>query len=186
MASFADPSDLTTYYDARVIRERLSDSGTPVAQIDLSTNPVVLALLARATETILSYARKGNRYSEAELQELADSPTAGYAVTGLTCDLAFGYLCARRGVAAADMDRLAPQYRMALATLQQLANGEEVFARIDGDAHPDAGTPRTADLTRQTTSLTLLDSWSAQANLRNLPQSPVTRPYGGGSGYPGW
>jgi hypothetical protein len=178
MASFADPADLIVAYDSRRVRELCSDTGTPIGTGDVATDPVLLVMLARATEMILSHARKGNRYSEEELQTLADSATAGYDVTGLTCDLAFGYLVMRRGIGMADVDRLSPQYRMGLQRLEQLANGEEIFARIDGDAHPDAGTPRTADLRNQTTSPTLGESWSQQASIRLLPNSPVTNPYG--------
>lgn len=176
MASFADPSDLVKSYDSRRVRELCSDTGTPVAIGDIDTDPVLLMVLARATETVLAYARKGERYEESELQELADSATAGFALTGLVCDLAFGYLTLRRGTGAADWDRLSPAYKAALATLEELANGTEVFARIDGDAHPDAGTPRTASLTQQVTSPTYQCSWSQQASRNLLPVSPTTNP----------
>jgi hypothetical protein len=155
-----------------------SDTGTPVGAGDIATNEVLLAMLARATETILSNVRKGKKYSEEELQTLADSATAGALLTGLTCDIAYAYLVMRRGTGAGDMDRLSPNYRMALKTLDDIADGVEVFPRITGDEHEDAGTPRTADLRNQTTSPTLGESWSQQANSRLLPQSPVTNPYG--------
>lgn len=177
MASFADPSDLIVFFDKRRICQLAGDENASIAVGSIATDTVLLAMLGRATEMILAHARKGNRYSEEELQELADSATAGWDVTGMTCDLAYGLLSMRRGVRASDMEQLAPTYFYALKRLEQLANGEEIFARIDGDAHADAGTPRTADLRTQVTSPTLCNSWSQQANIRLLPHSPTTNPY---------
>jgi phage gp36-like protein len=178
MASFADPADLIVHYDSRRVCQLASDNNAPIAVGDIDTDPVVLAMLARATETILSHVRKGDKYSEEELQALADSATSGAMLTGLTCDLAFAYLVMRRGTGASDLDRLSPHYRMALQTLEDIAAGSEVFARIDGDEHEDAGTPRTADLRRQTTTPQPGCSWSQTATSRLLPGSPNNDPYG--------
>ncbi len=171
MASFADPSDLVTFYDGRRVRELASDSGTPVATGDIATDEVLLAVLARATEAILMSVRVGERYTEDELQELADSADSWSGITGLTCDLAFGYLVMRRGTGAADLDRLSPAFGAAQRTLQLLEEGALIFARIDGDQHPDAGNPRTADLSQQTTTPT--NSWAAAATQRLIPSSPL-------------
>lgn len=168
MASFAAPSDLTTYYDLRRCQQLASDSGTPVA--DLTNNAVVLAMLARATEEILSHALKGKKYTEAELQELADSETSGFYLVALCCDLAYGYLVQRRGTGAADMERQAPAFKNAQLKLLQLADGSEIFPRISGDEHGDAGSPSIADLDNRTTSPFL---YSGRAFRRLLPSRPT-------------
>lgn len=172
MASFATPAQLILAYDSRRCRELASDTGNPVAVGSVDTDPVLLAVLARATEMVLMSVRQGKEYSEAELQTLADSATAGAGLRGIVTDLAFGLLVMRRGTGAADLDRLSPAFGAAHRTLQLLEDGELVFPRIDGEEHEDAGLPRTADLTQQTTTPT--DSWSAAATTSLLPSSRNT------------
>jgi hypothetical protein len=159
-------------YDVRRLKELCSDSGTPVATGDLSADPVLSHALNRATEMVLSAARVGEEYTEEDLQELADSSTAGYDLRGLVCDLAYGLLVMRRGTGAADMDRLSPAFGAAQRTLQAISDGSRIFSRIDGGQHADAGTPRTADLTTQTT--TPSTSFAAAASRRLIPS--VTNP----------
>lgn len=169
MASFADTSDLTVYYDSRRVRELCSDTGVPIAEGDLATNAVALAALARATEMVLMAVRQGDEYSEDELQTLADDDDTGAGLRGLVCDLAFGVLVMRRGIAASDQDRLSPAYRSAQQTLQLISAGELIFPRIDGEEHADAGKPRAADLTQQAT--TPLDGWAKSVNYAIIPSS---------------
>jgi hypothetical protein len=172
--AFATSTHLVLQFDTRRIQELCSDTGTPVSAGSLSSNSVITWVLNRATEMILMAARQGDEYSEAELQTLADDDDAGWSIRGLTCDLAFGLLVMRRGTGAADLDRLSPSYGAALRTLQQISDGARIFPRISGDEHEDAGKPRTANLTEQTTSPTVAESWSATAASRLLPHSPLT------------
>lgn len=176
MASFALPADLILYYDSRRVSQLVTDTGTPAT--DLDNNAVVLAMLARATEEILSHALKGKKYTEDELQELADSPTSGYFLVGLCCDLAYGYLVQRRGTGAADMDRQAPSFKTAQLKLLQLADGSEIFPRISSDEHGDAGTPSTVDLSAQITSTC---KYTDRAFVRLLPSRPFG-PFGSSGG----
>lgn len=175
MASFATPADMVTYYDERRLKGLLSDSGTPVT--DLENNAILLALLARATEEILAHALRGKKYSEDELQALADSETSGFYLVSICCDLAYGYLVSRRGISTTDVDRQAPAFKGALARLNDLAEGIEVFPRIEGEQHPDAGTPRTSDLTNRTTTPC---SYVNRAFRTLLPSRPIN-PFGTGS-----
>jgi phage gp36-like protein len=175
MPSFAAPADLETYYDSRRISQLASDSGTPAT--DLANNAIVLAMLARATEEILSHALKGKKYTEDELQTLADSETGGFFLVGLCCDLAYGYLVQRRGTGAADMDRQAPAFKTAQLKLLQLADGSEIFPRIEDGQHGDAGTPDITGLDNRTTSP--CDRYTSRAYVRLLPSR---RPNGRSSG----
>jgi len=144
MASFATPSDLALNYDERMLLQLASDTDTPAVTIE--GNSIILNALAKATEEILSHARVGKKYTEAELQTLADNTTSGYLLVGLCCDLAYGYMVMRRGTGATDADRLSPRYKLAVATLQRLAEGHLIFPRIVGEEHEQAGTPSTENL----------------------------------------
>lgn len=176
MASFLTPDQFILRYDARVIRQRLSDTGTPVT--DLTSNETLLSILGEATEMILSAALQGEEYSEADLQELADSTTAGFLVRRLTADLAMGLLTARRCTSADELNKMCPQWQFANAQLQQIRDGFYLFPRLDGEPNANAGLPRTADLTTQITSPQPGCSWSQIASSHLLPNSPTTNPFG--------
>lgn len=178
--AFATYAHLVLQYAPSRIGELASSTRTPVPETDFDTDPVIAWVLERATEEILMSCRQGKRYSEEDLQTLADSATAGWSIRGLTCDLAYASLQMRKGVRMSDMDQLCPGYKNATITLQLLASGNEVFPRIDGDNHPDAGTPRTADLRRQTTTPLPQCSWSQTASAALLPNSPTTLPSNSG------
>jgi hypothetical protein len=175
--AFASASDLVLQYSAKRVGE-LAGDGTLIAEGDLDGNAVIEWALERATEEILMSVRRGDKYEEEDLQDLADSATSGWALRGLTVDLAFGLLQLRKGVRASDMSQLCPGFVMAQQTLKLLSDGEEIFPRITGEEHPDAGTPRTANLLTQTTSPEPGCSWSQTANIRLLPFSPTTDPNG--------
>lgn len=176
--AFATYEHLVLQYTPVRIGELASSTRTPVAEADFATDPVIDWALERATEEILMSVRRGQKYDEADLQTLADSPTAGWSIRGLTVDIAYALLQMRKGVRTSDINQLCPGYMLAMQTLKLLSEGEEVFPRLEGDEHPDAGTPRTADLRNQVGSPSINCSWSAQANSRLLPNSPTTNPYG--------
>lgn len=176
MASFLTPDQFLRAYDGRRIKELLSDTGTPVT--DVTTNENLLAILGEATEMILSAALQGEEYSEADLQELADSATSGFLVRRLTADLAMGLLTARRCTSADQLNKLCPQWQFANVQLQQIRDGFYLFPRLDGEPNANAGLPRTADLRTQITSPPPQCSWSQTANSRLLPNSPTTNPFG--------
>lgn len=176
--AFATSEHLVLQYTPARIGQLASSTTTPVAEGDFDSDPIITWALERATEEILMSVRRGDRYEEEELQALADSPTTGHSIRGICVDIAYAWLQMRKGVRTSDLQQLCPGYMLAQQTLKLLADGEEVFPRIAGEEHEDAGTPRTADLTQQTTSPTLLESWSAQANLRLNPGSPLNGPSG--------
>ena len=172
--AFLTPAQFVKVYDTRRVQQLLSDTGTPVASGDLATDENLLNLLAESTEMILSAVQVGTKYTEDELQDLADSSTSGYLVRRLCADLAYGLLVARRGTSAADMDRLAPNWKFAQFQLQQLREGTLIFPRVERDEHPGAGNPRTTNLT--TLPGAISNTWASQATIHPNPTS-VTDQY---------
>jgi hypothetical protein len=178
--AFLTSAQFIKNFDTRRVQQLLSDTGTPVAAGDLATNTNLLELLAEATELVLSSVQVRNQYTEAELQALADSATKGFLLRRLVSDLAFGLLVSRRGSSAADLDRLAPNWKTAQVQLARLAAGELIFPRladadIGGSDHLLAGTPRCTDLQTQTT--TPISSWVREA-ARIHPRDQNTSSYG--------
>lgn len=123
MASYATPADLLKRYDARDIGDLASDTGTQVSAGSIPTDPNVLAALADASGDIDSALMAGNRYTSADLTSLAGN-TASKLIR-LTCDIAMGYLLARRP--GFDMDRLKQFREQNHFMLERLRKGENVF-----------------------------------------------------------
>lgn len=122
MSSFAAPQDLINRYDVRLLSQLASDDGVPVSSLSLQTNPIIEAMLADATGQINLSTQVGQRYTQAELAALTGTDAA--ILVRLTCDLAFVYLCERRG-------NKTPLYEEAFKrsqdTLDRIKSGAEIF-----------------------------------------------------------
>lgn len=160
--AFLTVAQFARLYDGRVLRENLSDSGSPIASGDLATNDNLLDILNMASEMISAAALVGKRYTPAQLAALAASNDSGYLLRRLTADLAFALVLARRGRAAADLDRLAPSRAWALQQLDLLRTGTHLFPGIDSGDHPEAGLPSQANL-NATTQTNRITTFTAKA-----------------------
>lgn len=131
-------------YDDRVLRQYLSDSGTPVVG-SLTTNANLLAALGMASEVVASAALVGARYSTTQLQELADSTTVGFLLRRITADLAMAMIVGRRVRAASDIDKLCPNRAWAEQQLDLLRTGTHLFPGTE-DLTAPAGLPSQANM----------------------------------------
>ena len=114
--SFAQPTDMLARYDYRVIAQLVTDTGIPATVDELLTDPNLLASLADASGEILMSAQIGNRYTEADLNNLTEISQA-YLIR-LTCDLSLYFLIIRRGTDVEDYP--------------QAANAQKILALIAG------------------------------------------------------
>lgn len=127
--AFATYQQLSYTLDAAYIADLCGDSGAPLP----GPNAVTTALLERATQDIRDFARRGERYSDADLDALATASNA--SLYGLCSDLAAYYLASRR---ASDIPpAVEMRYKMALAKLRELSDGLQIFGSVSGAA--DAG-----------------------------------------------
>lgn len=108
--AYADSNDLIVRYDERTIRDLLSDTGTPVA--DLAVDAKLKTLLREATGKVNAAIRVGNIYSAADIAELfaeaaanegssdeGDEGPAVFAVEylkGIVCQIVMAMLLMRR------------------------------------------------------------------------------------------
>lgn len=136
-------------HDNRVIREHLSDDGKPLAQADLEGNEILEQLINEATDMIRAAVQVRSKYTFEELDEMAEGRINGegepyqygFYLRRLCANLTFGLLLMRRGRPAADIDRLAPGFRMAQFDLQQLREGHLILPRYETGAREQAGLP---------------------------------------------
>lgn len=126
--AFLTGDQFANSYDERKIRQLLQDQNVPITG-GLSGNGVLEQIMLEATGEILAACETGERYTEGQLQALADdTASAGGAVLRRLCaDLTFAMLVARRGQSAADVDRQCPRYSIARSMLEQLRMGSRVF-----------------------------------------------------------
>lgn len=124
--AYATYQQLTYTLDAAYIAELCGDSGADLP----GPNDVTTALLERATQDIRAFARRGQRYSDTDLDALVAAENA--QLWGLCADLAAVYLCQRR---ATEMPpSLEMRHKMALASLRDLSNGIQIFGDVPGAA----------------------------------------------------
>ncbi len=121
--SYATPNDFLQRYDARLIGDLVSDTGTQVAAGALSTNAVLLAVLDDAGAAVDAAVFVGDRYTPAQMASL--STTAASFVRRLVCDLALLYLKRRRGRFDAEKD--AALLKEISETLKSLRDGEDLL-----------------------------------------------------------
>lgn len=123
MTAYATGAEFLKRYDARLIGDLVSDTGTPVAAGDLPTNAVLLALIDDASSAINAAVFVGNRYTPAQMADLSD--TAASFVRRLTCDLTLLYMKRRRGRFDAEKD--AALLKELNETLDSLRNGDDLL-----------------------------------------------------------
>ncbi len=108
-----------------------------------------------AASELDSHMQQGKRYTRAVLEAFMSGAEAAPANEGLqkraalvkqlVADLAFGVLASRRGYAGDTLAQFAPRYESALATLERLANGIQVF---DIEGTIQRGAPSTVAIGR--------------------------------------
>lgn len=120
--AYATGEQFVLALDPRDIADFVSNSATSVDPATVSTNPTVLAALERATGMIRGAAMIANKYTEANLQTLANANDP--FIVHLTCMLAAGELYARRSLA----EKEPPYYvKRAEEWLAALRLGELIF-----------------------------------------------------------
>lgn len=137
--AYATGAEFTTRYDARRLAQLVADDGVQVASGTVATNNVLLAALEDASAAINSACYVGERYDASSLGALTTN--GEYLLKRLCCDIAFGYLVARRGLSTDETNKLAPRYVEALAYLDLLRKGERIFDTADG-SNANAGLAR--------------------------------------------
>lgn len=153
-ASYILPADLPTFYDSRRVLMLVVDEDDDADASDLSNTATTayanaLSAIHSAASQLDTHCQMGKRYTRAVLENIIAEHLASPAdvakskraalIRQLVADLTFGILMGRRGYAADTMEKLAPRYKEALATLDRLAQGYQVF---DLDPNIDAGRPR--------------------------------------------
>jgi phage gp36-like protein len=131
--AYANGNDLIARFDARIVGDLLADDDTRVAAGSIPANANALAALDDASSMINSACQVGQRYTQAQLAAL--SGTDAKLLVRLACDLAFIYLCQRRGIKPAMYEET---FERSTDMLEKLRNGEAIFAV---PANIEAGTP---------------------------------------------
>jgi phage gp36-like protein len=120
--AFASPSDLIERYDARIVADLASDSGTPAG--DVATDTRILTALDDGAGRILAACLNGQIYTEDDLNALTGSSLA--LLKRINCELAMVFLMGRRPEKFASDD-----YRQAMESAEQylelLRKGERLF-----------------------------------------------------------
>jgi len=125
--SYAQPSDLISRFDARVLGDLAEDNGTRVSPSGLLTDPNVQTALNDGAAMIDMACQVGERYTQAQLAALTGTDQA--ALFRLNCDLAFTYLCQRRGLKPPQYDEA---YKRSEEVLTRLKDGALIF-NVAGD-----------------------------------------------------
>jgi hypothetical protein len=123
---YATPAQFLATYDYRPAGQLVRDDGTQAGSSDLTVPDANLQwALMEATGEIEMMASIGQRYSPTDLQNLANSNTAGAAILAkMTCDIAAEYLRERRLIPAINPY---PAYLRAQQKLDALATGGAIF-----------------------------------------------------------
>lgn len=132
--AYATAAQMITRYDARTIGELVADDGTRVTGATLLADPNLAVALDDASGQIDAALMQSNRYSADDLSGLTGNSAAH--LQRITCDLAMGYLYARRPMY--DVDSYQKFMELGNKILTQLRKGENVF---NLSSQKDAGTP---------------------------------------------
>jgi hypothetical protein len=158
--SYLTPAELPTYYDLRRVLELASDTGEAATEGDLGSTSsdayaFVMSAIRKGASDLDSHCQMGKRYTRATLQTIISEALASPAdevlqkraalIRQIVADLAFGIMLGRRGFSADAVGKLAPRYEEALATLERLSQGFQVF---DLDDNIQAGVPSRARIGR--------------------------------------
>lgn len=121
MTTYATVQQLRKAYDSRLLADLGGDGNTPGSVTE--SNSILTTALNRASADVRSYAMRGGRYSETDLDTLYGDDD--WTLIGLCCDLAIGRLSARRGGSMA-ID-LKDAVKNADTMLRALEEGENIF-----------------------------------------------------------
>ena len=158
--NYITPLELVTYYDKRRVLDLASDTGATAVIADLSSSGsaaygFVAAAIRTAAGMLDSHCQMGKRYTRSVLEAIITAALAAPAdeakmkraamIRQMVADLAYGVMLGRRGYSADATKNLAPRYEEALATLERLAQGLQVF---DLDANIEAGRPHAVRIGR--------------------------------------
>ena len=113
-------AELVEAHDLRTLQNLSSDTAADGTADE--SNTILLNAIERASADVQSYALRGGRYSASELDNLQTADD--WSLKGLVVDLAVGYAFRRRGIIPPDSQE---QYEKALATLEDLRDGKQVF-----------------------------------------------------------
>jgi phage gp36-like protein len=151
---YANGSDLVSRYDVRLLGDYCSDTGVRVSPANVPTDPNVITALTDAASAINSACQIGERYTQAQLAALTGADKG--LLYRLCCDLAFCYLCQRRGVKPLAYEE---SYKRSEELLVRLKNGELIFnvpgnvaVGVPGDEFPSSSTYATVNLLRDAAS----------------------------------
>ncbi len=122
----AAPSDMTTYFDARVLGDLLSDTGVAIAEDALAANSRLLALLQGAEGRVLSALTVAEQYSPADLAALTGADLQ--LLKEMECYLAFSKLLGRRP-GSEYRETYQEVVNEANEFLDRLRQGERVFSQ---------------------------------------------------------
>lgn len=141
MAAYITAAQMLARYDSRRVAELNSDTGSPVTPTDpVSVTSIFGAAAYDASAMVDTALQAAGRYRRDILAALvADpDPSKGAPIVRVVCDLTYFLMLNRRGLPAAEIDRLAPNYKGAKQWLDDLASGKTV---LDITASIDAGLP---------------------------------------------
>ena len=91
---YANPEQMLARYDARIIGQLLADDGTEVSSTDAVNNPILIEALEDASGQVRSAAMVGDKYTAADLEQLARDREP--FLVRMVCGLAMGFLYGRR------------------------------------------------------------------------------------------
>lgn len=167
--SFAQAQDLLNRFDARTVGDLVNDAGQRQTPSELLTNTVLQAMLDDASGLINAACQVGERYTQAQLAALTGTDQA--ILFRLNCDIAFVYLCQRRGVTPPGYKEAYDRSSDLLAKLKQ---GELIF-NVPGDVGVGVPNCEFPDIVTRTTINLLRDqAWKL------FPLRPVQEPASGG------
>lgn len=125
---YATIAQIKLHIDTRVLQMLASDTGANADLTSYTTAPNLEAAVERASSDVESYARRGERYTEADLQALQTAEDV--TLIGLVADLALYNLAIRRG---GDISTAIQQRGdRAHQALKDLASGVRIFAKDSG------------------------------------------------------
>ncbi len=142
LVSYISPDEFLSRFDSNLVGELVSDQNLQVNSTDLSTNPVLLTILADVSGMLESAACVGKRYGSEDLTAMATSGTvSGQYLKRVCANLAIGMLRQRRGMI--ESDEKGGPYIQALEALDKLRNGERIFTFAETE---EAGLPSNVTL----------------------------------------
>jgi hypothetical protein len=136
LTPYATPADMLLRFDANFIGELVRDDAGQSTPTQLLTDPVLINLLTRASGKAESIFCRAERYSPVDLQALTGNSVE--LLKDIVCVLAIEYARFRRGQKETGKY---PLYDEVLSTLQDFADGNDIFPFIEVEA---AGLPGTS------------------------------------------